>query len=530
MLLVLAMAWPATAKMYQVGKDTLHVTGYISQGAQISALGNAKDVHDTASGLNQAITTGFVELDYQTPSDWRFYGSGKATVDWAYDLRSGDDEWLRKEHNLSRENLYLDDEWWQLIPEAHVTWTPGDFLFRFGKQIVSWGEADFLRVMDSINPVDSRRGFADVEFEETVIPIPMLRGEYWPDIADSGGFLSELGMQVVLIPNADYIPDLGPDLSNANSGVWSGSVVVPDDMLGAGTPTRIEINERVKQLEDWSDWEVGVRLQALIGSSVATLNGFYGRANSPVSKIDVFGPSGGIGSKTGSTDSEGNTILELDLTGFHPRQKFVGATLATEIPQFSFSALGGSTPVIRTEVKYEFDKYFNENFFAPVFQEPFDGTTLKNDGFIVSDSLESMVGVDWKFSGPWWRWLNSSAYLDTSFQFFWNRVMDYPKDIDYVNAGGLDTVHVVDQLQKDTYLASAYIQTTYLNAKLVPSFAYLRDFSNQAELMLLGLSYSPTSRWSYSASYGYHNGDDLGQSLEVFKNKDYIAFKVRYTF
>ena len=53
--------------------------------------------------------------------------------------------------------------------------------------------------------------------------------------------------------------------------------------------------------------------------------------------------------------------------------------MTTELSKVRFSALGGSTPVLRTEVKYEFDKRFNEFNFTAV---------NSSDGFIESGPID----------------------------------------------------------------------------------------------------------------------------------------------
>ena len=100
--------------------------------------------------------------------------------------------------------MYLDKEWWQVVKEAHVTWSPGNFMFRLGKQIVSWGEMDATPVSNQINPLDKSRGISDVEFETQIIPIPLLRVEYYPEIY--AGPFSDVTVQFVFNPNAEFIP------------------------------------------------------------------------------------------------------------------------------------------------------------------------------------------------------------------------------------------------------------------------------------------------------------------------------------
>jgi Protein of unknown function (DUF1302) len=529
--LVMATALSAMGKIYEVGGKQLNVLGYISQGIQYSALGAAGDSHATEEGFNQALTTAFLELDYKMAPQLKLYGSGKIVADWIYDLKSDDDSWSDKEFSQSRSGMQFDDEWWQLFHEGHVTWSPGNFLFRVGKQIVSWGEMDFIQVMDQINPVDSRRGFSDLEFETTIIPIPLVRAEWWPDLSMLDTFLSELAFQLVINPNVDFIPNQGPDWSNKNSGIWSYSIV--DGGL------RAQYNESVEEPDegDLDEWEFGARIQALIGSSIMTVTGFYGRANNPVTRQDLYGPTMGFGPSALAIigmgpasdiefDTEGNVLYEFDVVGYYPRQKFIGATLTTEVPQLSFSALGGSTPVIRAEVKYELDKTYSENFLAPLI-DPVTFELIGENGFIQSDALETGLGIDWKIKC---NFINPKGYLDTSFQVFYNKILDYPDELDYWNAGGSDHVHILDVLDQDWYAVSAYIQTLYMNAKLVPYVAWLFDISNEAHLLLTGLTYTPNNHWAFSMDYAFHHGEDSAQSFDAFEDKDYISAKIKYTF
>jgi Protein of unknown function (DUF1302) len=524
---------PVMGKSYKVGKNTLNVLGYISQSAQYSAKSNAGDEYDVESGFNQALMTAFLETELNVSNNLKFYVAGKIAVDWMYDLKNNDDSWSRKNFSSSRDDLYLDDEWWQILQEAHVTWAPGSFLFRLGKQIVSWGEMDFMRVMDQINPTDQRRGFSDVEFETSVIPLPMFRGEWWPDMSTLGSFFDELGIQFVLVPNADFIPDLGPSPANDASGIWAANVI--DGATGA----RIGgLNSLLREPDEWApdEFEFGLRLQGLSGATVITFNAFYGRANTPVQMVNldpsvadpILGPPlapGSLGSMleafgiippgSGLRDTDGRDFLFLNTAGYYPIQKFVGLTIATEIPALGLSALGGAAPVIRAEAKYQLDRVFEEGGMNPYFN-PATGALI-NGGFIESDMLELGVGLDWKFKI---NFINSRAYIDTSTQFFYNRIMDYPSA----------PFSISGFPEEDTYAVSTAIQTAYFNAKFKPSIAYLYDISNEGQLLILGLNYSPSTTWQYSLDYTFFTGDDTGLSMDVFENKDFLSAKIRYTF
>lgn len=54
---------------------------------------------------------------------------------------------------------------------------------------------DGIRLMDQINPLDQRRGFADVEFETTIIPIWLVRANY--SLPVHSRWLQNLGFEFV---------------------------------------------------------------------------------------------------------------------------------------------------------------------------------------------------------------------------------------------------------------------------------------------------------------------------------------------
>src|SRR5262249_54482620 len=67
-----------------------------------------------------------------------------------------------------RERLFL--AW----VEANV----GNLYFRFGRQILAWGESDVFRVLDNINPVDNSFGGFLIPLDERRVPLDMLRASY----------------------------------------------------------------------------------------------------------------------------------------------------------------------------------------------------------------------------------------------------------------------------------------------------------------------------------------------------------------
>lgn len=205
------------AAEYDVGGKPFTFMGYITQGASFNI--TDKNRYDTPRGLESALTNLFIETAYKPRDDVKLYASGMFTADWAYDINSHSNDWVSKGFGGSRSNLYMDNKDWQLLKEAHVTWTPPNWNIRLGKQIVSWGEMDGFRLMDQINPLDQRRGFADVEFETTIIPIWLAKAEYYLPVKPT--WIQDLGIEMVFNPNAEFIRDQFIKPGNDVGGVWA---------------------------------------------------------------------------------------------------------------------------------------------------------------------------------------------------------------------------------------------------------------------------------------------------------------------
>ena len=106
-------ATPAAAKEYNLqGDGVLNVFGYMSQSLQF---GLANDKYDSEEDLQSALMNMFIEGDYKPNEALAFYASGMLTTDWIYEIKSNDHTWQSRGFNESRDNLFVDDEAWQLL-------------------------------------------------------------------------------------------------------------------------------------------------------------------------------------------------------------------------------------------------------------------------------------------------------------------------------------------------------------------------------------------------------------------------------
>jgi hypothetical protein len=83
-------------------------------------------------------------------------------------------------------------------------------------------------------------------------------------------------------------------------------------------------------------------------------------------------------------------------------------------------------------------------------------------------------------------------------------------------------------VEDDNYLASLMISTSYYLNKISPSFFWLRDVNNRANLFKYQVVYDHTDYWRYTIGALFLNGVETTKGFDVFENKDYIYFKISY--
>jgi len=503
-LTIVLLVSPAMAEQFTVFGRPGRIMGYISQGGSFSL--DDKDKYDTEKGLNSALTNLFVEGDYAITDNLKFYGSSMLTVDWIYQLKANDSSWNEKLFNKSRDRLNVDNKPWQLLKEAHLTWTPGNFMFRVGKQIVAWGETDAFRIVDQINPADQRRGLADVEWETSIIPIWLVRAEY--SLKQKPSWLQDLGFEFIWNPNPDFISNQPVKFGNDVGGIWSPNYYVAGS-FPFGEAHLGSMYTAIEKPKNWSSegFEYGFRIKGVVKDAIITLNYFYGRDNDPVvvSSSVPFGP-------VITMASDGRLIIHPSFVGKFPILHFVGATFSRDIP-LSASFLGGVSPVLRLETLYAFDTTFGTSL----------GTFEKHDEF------RGAIGVDWKVKIPF---LNPRAYFSISPQLYYRKVMNYP-----AGYGLTPPCWPPDQVpdlsttpQSNNYATSLMIGTTYFHNKLAPSFFWMHSINNNADFFRLQLNYDYNDNWRFTLGSIFLTGNQVGRGFQCLDNKDYAFFKVTYKF
>ena len=495
--LVLFVAQPAGAINFELGGKQGTIMGYINQGVQIGVAG---DEFDTKEDFQSAVFQLLLEMQLDLSTDLRFFGSVGCNADWAYPILSDDSEWEDKRFDKSRDEKFIFSHRRDILREFHFTWTPGNWFFRVGKQIEVWGETIGFRLMDQINPVDQRRGMGDVEFETTILPIWLVRAEYYfqPD----SSWLQDLGFEFIFNPNADFRGDEAIVPGNDVAGIWAPNLKVPlPPIFPAGYMHVGSLDWLIDEPDSFDDdgFEYGFRVKAVIQDTIITLNAFYGRDNSPITINDTSRFP-----RWERSADDGRAVFHPPLRGHYPLMRFAGFTLSRDFENLYISALGGVAPMLTVEAFYAW-----ENTFAT------DG----GNRFKKYDEVRWAIGVDWKI---WWRLINERAAFFINPQFYHRKILNAPRT-GLAGTGGFP-------VRDNNYAATLFIKTTYFHNKIEPSILWFRDISERANMFKIQVLYERSDVWNYTLGTLLFNGAKSEAGFEALTNKDHIYFTVGYRF
>ena len=429
---ITSWAPPVAGRELLLFDKPLTLLGY---GTQQAAFG-MHNSYDTEAGLQAAVMNLFGEADYKILPELKFYASSRLTVDWAYQFNSNRDSWEDKGFPKSSNRFNIDAKYWQILSEATATWTPGNFLFRVGKQIVSWGEVTAFRIMDQINPVDFRRPFADVEFENTIIPIWLLRAEYYPRITTN--WLQDLSIEFVFNPSMTQIPNQDVLPGNDAGGIWSPNVTF---FFPPGPKGEARLGSNINTIDKPDVWSpegfsYAARVKGVVKDFIVSLNYYYGSYHSPIYILKPGLPP------IINTASDGTPLFHFQQNGKFPIFRYVGLAATRDIPFLKATPLGGVAPVFRFETFYAFGSTFTE--------------FPNNVSFVKSDELRMGLGFDWKIKI---NALNPKAYFAISPEVIYRRLINF--DPNAAGGGYQYLDELANALKRNNYMATIAISTTY---------------------------------------------------------------------
>lgn len=209
------------------------------------------------------------------------------------------------------------------LREIFVDFDYSPLFVRLGRQQVVWGTADGVRVLDCINPGDSRYAYLD-DASEYRIPLWMARIEYSP--------IEDGNLQLLLIP------DYEPNYNSSYGDVFVYRVVRKStEKMGLLPPgTIIRINDNLPN--DFDDGSFAIRWHQVVDGWEYSLNYKYGYEFYP--------------SATG-TMSPPPPPFTFTLTKEYQKVKLIGASFSKAINEGMFKGL-----TVRGEFLYTKDKPF----------------------------------------------------------------------------------------------------------------------------------------------------------------------------
>jgi hypothetical protein len=147
--------------------------GFSIQGkiSALSAYNYIEDIEQNSNDLTGLSMLKFsldLGVEYKINDDHKAYGELKAYYDDIYNARSSNYPNIPDTYQYEKE-----------YGEYYVTGRLTDEMdYRIGRQVVTWGKSDSIRVVDVINPTDNRTP-GMVDFEDVKLPVGMIKLDWY---------------------------------------------------------------------------------------------------------------------------------------------------------------------------------------------------------------------------------------------------------------------------------------------------------------------------------------------------------------
>jgi len=449
--------------------------------------------------------------------------------------------------------------------QAFIEMDAGPFWFRFGRQILAWGETDVFRLMDNINPVDNSFGGFLIPLDERRVPIDMLRASYKvPRFFDANPFHEMYLEGYAAIDNATAI----------NPGIPNGSPWQLPNLQ----PSSTTLNLKRIPAANFEHTRGGVQLKfnapmGPIGEGTFGIAHYYTYLDVPAVqtfvRCGVIGPSGNCqgGFPLSINRGPDPPYLAISLQKV-PTVQITGASGTFAIPSDYVRYIGLSgEPIIRTELAY----FKNEPRFTQGDLDPFIYYTtpggckpLKNGNGIANDICTggARTGDSWNFVlgmdlNQFIRALNPNQSFFFTTQFFYKHLNGAAKRRPVFNSGlyKKGQPHIFDgevlpvpgnyisppnipfqqasepnfiHQPVDQFFQTLAIFTQYYSGQVLPVLGILYDWGGAVVVQpQITFSRDPF-RFTMSYSYLYANELKGGSGISLLRDRDNVLFQFEY--
>ncbi len=392
--------------------------------------------------------TALMDFQYQYNEQWKARAILRGIYDGVYDFTDRADF-----HKAIAADRSLRTDGDMLVREVYVDYMPVNALkLRLGKQMLSWGETDGLRLMDMINPLDLRRGYLTRSFEDTRIPLWMLRADYdIPGMEASKTYFEFLWIDDFAI---NRIAPEGAAWAPANPIFIQQQFAI---LAGLGLVPVITDSPRAQNLQNS---RFGAKLSSHVGGADVTLNFLHTFSDDAVFKFK------GIGAGT------------FNLEQVYPWKNVFGLTANYDL----------GMAVLRTEIAYELNHTF-QNVTMPDWTEK-------------SDYLKAMVGFDYNLIIPGFNRDRSFFISGQAFDF---HIMDHNNNIINIPYGYT--------IKEDEAILTLLVNTGFINDSIKPQMFVAYDAAYGGWWINPSIGYEHGTHWRFEVGANWFEGKHDRQRL-----------------
>jgi len=521
--LVLMLSIPGWAA-YQVPGvcGSLEIGGYIRNQTDIRAA--------SPQDIMRCDTSAAIRFDYKPTPVFQFYLELRPFVDAAFDMTGGlrdenrgvmgidheDYAWRAKapsnigsagtqtevggwvrQHDVLSTNM--NTSYWlktTFLREAWMQFMSKKWRVRAGKQIVTWGETDGLKLLDIINATDYRHFIID-DMEDSKIPEWMMNITYY--------FNQDFNLQFLWIPK--YVENFQAPAGSAWAFNGVNLIYLYDhfdalNIVSGGGPLPAAREAcHIDYGDPSNENEFGVRFKGAIGTSTDfTLNYFYTHQKNNVMirnqwRYDPWlGPGG------------------TDVFQFYTKpatQRIYGGSF-----NHVFDNILGlmNDLVMRAEVAYyyqtEFFGTYNNFDYTTEIGPAYVGLSPGGDLFITKrDLLRTCIGFDKNVYWLGLNWLMSA-------QMFYERILGYPdshKGRDcYISNVGLT------EAKQDEFTWTFYVNTDIMNERVKFDNLFVWNSTKQDGWNRFKVGFDISDHWSLWVGNNFFWGEDRATEINPF--------------